>query len=104
MFKVALMYNHPTDVDAFEKYYAETHIPLALKIPNLSSLELTKFLDTPEGKAQCYRMAELCFNSAEDMQSAMASPEGQAAAADLQNFATGGVTFLIGMYRVEKPA
>ena len=31
------------------------------------------------------------------MQETMASPEGQATSADLANFATGGVTMLIGV-------
>ena len=79
MFKVTVIYNHPTDPEAFEKYYAETHTPIAMKIPTLIRMELTKFLDMPDGKAAYYRMSELCFATAEDMQSAMASAEAQAA-------------------------
>ena len=41
-------------------------------------------------------MAEFWFSSPEAMQATMGSREGQAAAADLPNFATGGVTFLVG--------
>ncbi len=36
-------------------------------------------------------------------QTALQSPEGQAAAGDLQNFATGGVTLLVGEVQVYKP-
>ncbi len=100
MFKVTVIYNHPTDPEAFEKYYAETHTPIALKIPDMIRFELTKFTETPDGQPAYYRMAEMCFATAEDMQAAMASPEGQAAANDLANFASGGVKFLIGMYQV----
>lgn len=96
MFKATVLYNHPADPEAFEKYYAEIHTPLALKIPNLKSFEVTKFIETPQGKPDFYRVAELGFESAEDMQAAMSSAEGQAAAGDLANFATGGVHFLIG--------
>jgi uncharacterized protein (TIGR02118 family) len=42
-------------------------------------------------------MAELYFEDVEKMQMNMASPEGQATAADLPNFATGGFTILAGM-------
>jgi uncharacterized protein (TIGR02118 family) len=41
-------------------------------------------------------MAELYFAGAAEMQQSMGSPEGQATAADLANFATGGVTMIIG--------
>ena len=98
MYKVTVLYNHPVDPDSFEKYYKETHTPIALKIPKLIHFELTKFIDTPDAKPTYYRMAELCFATAEDMQDALASAEGKDAVNDLGNFATGGVTFLIGNY------
>jgi uncharacterized protein (TIGR02118 family) len=42
-----------------------------------------------------YLVAILHFDSMADVNAALASPEGQAAAADLPNFATGGATLLI---------
>lgn len=98
MYKVTVLYNHPVDPDSFEKYYEETHTPIALKIPKLINFELTKFIDTPNGEQAFYRMAELCFATAEDMQAALTSAEGKDAVDDLENFASGGVTFLIGNY------
>jgi len=60
-------------------------------------MELTKFVSAPDGgKPTYYRMAELYFAGPAEMQRSMASPEGQATAADLANFATGGVTMIIG--------
>jgi uncharacterized protein (TIGR02118 family) len=41
-----------------------------------------------------YLIAELTFDSMADLQSGMASAEGQATAADLANFAGAGVTIL----------
>jgi uncharacterized protein (TIGR02118 family) len=41
-------------------------------------------------------MAELYFPSQAQMQESLGSPEGQAAVGDLANFATGGVTIVIG--------
>ncbi|HNP22293.1 MAG TPA: EthD family reductase [Panacibacter sp.] len=96
MFKITVLYNHPVDPESFEKYYSEVHTPIALKIPHLKSFELIKYVETPQGKPDFYRVAHLGFDSAEDMQSALDSAEGQAAAADLGNFATGGLHFLIG--------
>ena len=48
------------------------------------------------GKAAYYRMAELFFTDQAQMQTTLGSPEGQATIADLSNFATGGVTTIIG--------
>jgi uncharacterized protein (TIGR02118 family) len=97
MFKVTVLYNHPVDPEAFEKYYAEIHTPLAMKIPGLKNFDVTKFVETPQGKPSFYRMAELSFASAEEMQAGFDSPEGQATAADLANFATGGLSMLVGV-------
>jgi len=60
-------------------------------------LELTKFEAGPDGeRPPYYRMAELYFETQADFEQAVGSPEGRAAVADLSNFATGGVTVLIG--------
>ncbi|HRE36873.1 MAG TPA: EthD family reductase [Chitinophagaceae bacterium] len=97
MIKATLLYGHPTDPEAFEKYYAETHLPLAAKMQGVNRLELTKFISAPDGsKAAYYRQADLFFSSPGQLQQTMSSPEGLAAAADLANFATGGVTMIIG--------
>jgi uncharacterized protein (TIGR02118 family) len=47
------------------------------------------------GSLSPHLIAELEFDSMEAIQAAMASPEGQAAAADLANFAQAGVTLLV---------
>ncbi len=97
MYKVTVLYGHPTNTEAFEKYYAETHLPLAAKMKGVIRVELTKFVAAPGGgKPASYRMAELYFLSQADMDRTLSSPEGQATVADLANFATGGVTVLIG--------
>lgn len=96
--KVTVLYGHPTDPAAFEKYYEEVHNPIALKMKGMSKMERTKFLPGPDGVAPAYyRMAELYFSSPEVMQQTYDSPEGQATSADLANFATGGVTMIVGM-------
>ncbi|MEO6719217.1 MAG: EthD family reductase [Ferruginibacter sp.] len=98
MIKLTVLYGHPTDAEAFEKYYAETHLPIASKAPGILKVELTKFLPSPDGTAAAYyRLAELYFNNPDEMQQTMSSPEGQTMAADLANFATGGVTIMFGI-------
>ena len=97
MIKGTVLYGHPNDAHAFEKYYSETHLPLAGKTNGIIKSEYTKFLPNPDGSAASYyRMAEVYFAGPAEMQQALNSPEGKAMAADLANFATGGVTILFG--------
>jgi uncharacterized protein (TIGR02118 family) len=96
MVKLSVIYGHPTDPAAFERYYAETHMPLAAKVQGLRRFELSKVMGTPDGsKPAYYRMADLYFDSSDHMKQVMATPEARATAADLRNFATGGVKLLI---------
>lgn len=98
MIKITVLYAHPASPESFEKYYAETHIPLVTKTKGIEKSELTKFLPNTDGSAPAYyRMAELYFNDAAGMQETMSSPEGKAMADDLSNFATGGVTIIFGV-------
>ena len=97
MIKATVLYGQPTDADAFEKYYIETHLPLVAKTQGVLKAEFSKCFPNPDGSAAAfYRIADLYFASPAEMQEAMGSAEGKAMAADLQNFATGGVTILFG--------
>jgi uncharacterized protein (TIGR02118 family) len=98
MIKVTLLYGHPKDAPEFERYYAETHLPLAAKMEGIDRLELTRFEAAPDGgQPAYYRMAELYFPTEAQLKATLDSPEGRAAVADLANFATGGVTMLTGV-------
>jgi uncharacterized protein (TIGR02118 family) len=98
MVKVTILYGHPDDSQAFERYYKETHLPLAAKMKGVDRLELTKFGIGPDGNEPAYyRMAELYFTGETQLQATLDSPEGKAAVADLSNFASGGVTLLKGL-------
>jgi uncharacterized protein (TIGR02118 family) len=94
--KLVALYGPPTDAAAFERYYAETHVPLAHKISGLQRVETALLLGTADGgTAPYHRIAELWFSDIGQFQAAVASPEGQALAADVANFATGGLTVLV---------
>jgi len=96
MVKLVVAYGAPDDPAAFDEHYSTTHAPLAEKIPNLLRFETGRVLGTADGTAAPYYfIAELLFDDAEQLQAAMASPEGQAASADVANFATGGATLMI---------
>jgi len=96
MVKIMVLYGAPADTAAFEEHYATTHGPLVDKIPGLRLFEASRVVGTPDGgDPPYYRVAELSFDSQEDLGAAMASPEGQATVADLGNFASGGATVFI---------
>jgi uncharacterized protein (TIGR02118 family) len=82
----------PKDAAAFHKYYFETHVPIAKKIPGLRKYEVSRGpVGTPAGRSGFHLIATLRFDDMAAIQNALASPEGQRAAADVQSFATGGV-------------
>jgi uncharacterized protein (TIGR02118 family) len=96
MVKLTVLYGQPKDAAAFERYYVNTHTPIAQKVKGLRRFEVAKVVGTADGKpSPYYRIADLYFDSTEQMQQSLASKEGQAAAADIANFAAGGVTLLI---------
>jgi uncharacterized protein (TIGR02118 family) len=97
MIKLTVLFGHPTDVSAFEEYYANTHLPIAANMKGFDKVEYTKFIGAPDSsQAAYYRMAEFWFTSPEALQATMGSAEAQATAADLAIFATGGVKLLVG--------
>lgn len=97
MIKLTVIFGHPTDAAAFEDYYKNTHLPIASKMTGFDKVEFTKFMSAPDGsKPAHYRMAEFWFSNPEALQATMSSHEGMVTAADIANFATGGVTMLVG--------
>ena len=84
MARLLVLYHAPKDGAAFDRYYTSTHIPIAKKIPGLRKYDVSTG-----------GVATLYFDSVADIQNAFASPEGQAAAADLANFADGGADMYI---------
>jgi len=92
MAQLVVMYRTPKDTAAFDRYYFATHVPIAKKIPGLRKYEVSEGpVATPAGASGFYLVATLRFDDMAAIQRAFASPEGQAAAADVQTFATGGV-------------
>ena len=95
MAEVLVIYKTPTDPAAFDRYYAETHIPLAKKLPGLRKYQISQgSVAAPAGASGVHLIATLSFDSMAAIQAALGSPEGQAAAGDLPNFASGGVDLM----------
>jgi uncharacterized protein (TIGR02118 family) len=95
MAQALVLYNPPADPAAFDHYYHQTHIPLARKIPGLRSYVISKGPVQALTGIAPHLVAILQFDSLADLNAALASPEGQAAARDLSNFASGGAAVLI---------
>jgi uncharacterized protein (TIGR02118 family) len=86
------MYKTPRDAAAFDKHYADKHVALAKKIPGLRKFETSKGpVATPAGPSSYHLVAILQFDDVAAIQKGFASAEGQAAVADAQTLATGGV-------------
>jgi uncharacterized protein (TIGR02118 family) len=96
MARVVAMYKSPKDPVAFDKYYFETHVPIAKRIPGLRKYEVSRgAVASPAGPSDVHLVAILHFDDMAVIARALTSPEGQATVADLQNFATGGVDILM---------
>jgi uncharacterized protein (TIGR02118 family) len=96
MVKLTLLYGHPKDTAAFERYYADTHLPLAARMKGVRRIELARVTGSPDGsQPQLYRTADLYFDDMQHFQAVMSTPEARAATGDLPNFATGGVQLLL---------
>ena len=96
MAKLIALYKKPADAAAFDAYYTSTHVPLAKKIPGLRRYEVSSGpVASPQGDSGYHLAAILEFDSLAAIQAGLASPEGQATAADLANFAQAGVELLV---------
>jgi uncharacterized protein (TIGR02118 family) len=96
MATLVVLYNKPADAAAFDAHYFKKHVPLAKKIPGLRKYEVSNgAVGTPSGPSNYHLVALLTFDSVAAIGAAFASPEGQATAGDLANFAQTGAELLI---------
>ena len=93
--RLMVLYNQPDDPAAFDAHYRDVHTPIVERYPKLRELKACR----PEGVAgrpsPYYLMAEMTFDSDEDLQEALRSEAGAESASDLRNFATAGATLFV---------
>ncbi|WP_135456091.1 EthD family reductase [Mycobacterium sp. DL99] len=94
MYRAAIVYNRPEDPARFDSYYRDQHLPKIRKIPGLHRLAAGKCDPLDDGPPAAYALAMLYFETQAQCLAALSSPEGQAAATDAQQFATGGMTLI----------
>jgi len=92
---LTVLYHHPADPAAFDKHYRETHAPLVDPIPGVKSFTYRHAASMDENPPPYYLIAEVAFDSLEDLQAGMSSEAGQAAVADVPNFAGDNVTMFV---------
>jgi uncharacterized protein (TIGR02118 family) len=92
MVRLLVLYNPPEDAVAFDKYYNESHIPLAKQLPGLVRYTISRNL---AANAQYYLIAELDWADLASAQAALRSPVGAACTADVAKFATTGASTLL---------
>lgn len=94
--KLTVVYDNPTDPQAFEEHYTSVHVPLAGAVPGVRRAELAKVFPKEDGSpTPAYRVAELYFDDYDSACAAVATEEGGKLLADAQEIGTGGVKFLL---------
>lgn len=92
--KLVVLYSKPADPDHFRAYYVTHHLPLVMEIPGLLAWRYSFDVAAINGEAPYFAVFECDFADATAMATARASPQGQWAAADVANYATGGAVVI----------
>jgi uncharacterized protein (TIGR02118 family) len=74
-------YETPADPEAFDRHYREVHIPIGSRLPGLRRYAVSRNVAAVRGTPY-YLVAELDWDTMDDLRTAFASPEGRATAAD----------------------
>jgi uncharacterized protein (TIGR02118 family) len=74
-------YETPADPGAFDRHYREVHIPLLRRLPGLRRFTVSRDVTALHGEPY-HLIAELDWDTMDDLRAAFASPEGQATATD----------------------
>jgi uncharacterized protein (TIGR02118 family) len=90
MTRMLVCYGTPEDPAEFDRYYREVHVPLAWTLPGLREYTVSTGEITGVGEEAPYLIASLTWDSTDEMNAALGSPDGAKVAADVENFATGG--------------
>lgn len=93
MLKIVFLVQRRPDleVDEFRRYWTETHAPIAAMLPGLRKYVQHHAVPGPDGSEPAFDgFAEMWWDDAESMREALASPEGEAAQADVANFVDAG--------------
>ena len=89
--KLIVAYPQPKDASAFEKVYAEEHVPMAIaNLHGKTKIVATKVMHSPQGESPFYRVAEVHFLSMEALQKCAESAGGRQTLANAVKISSGG--------------
>jgi len=83
MVRFLVLYQPPTDVEAFEKHYFEVHVPLAKQLPGLRRYTVSRNPSRVRGPDPYYLVTALDWDNMDSLRQDFASPRGQEAARDV---------------------
>lgn len=91
MHHITALYDLPADPAAFRNHYETVHIELAAKLPGLRSMHHSFDLQQLTEGPGYFCIWTGIFEDAAAADAALASPEGEALAADIPNYVTAGM-------------
>ncbi|MET3806291.1 uncharacterized protein (TIGR02118 family) [Nakamurella sp. UYEF19] len=93
--KITVIYDNPTDPDAFEAGYADGQVDLASALPGLQSIETSKVWPKEDGSpTPAYRTIDLYFPDYATASAAVSTEQAGALFPSIFGLATGGVRIL----------
>ncbi|MEX5717041.1 EthD family reductase [Geodermatophilus maliterrae] len=92
MYRVVVNYHHPEDPQAFLEHYRSTHAPLAKNLAGLSAYTWGVSETLDGSQPPFFVTAVLDWPSKDAALADLGSEQGQAASADMANFAQAGVS------------
>ena len=102
MARFLALWGTPEDPEFFEHHYREVHVPLVLKLPGVRRYTFSRDARSVRGDLY-YRVGEVDFDDIIALQRAFASPEGRAAASDVDTLAsTAGAQVRSMIYELEE--
>src|SRR5580700_9554101 len=94
--KLIVAYPQPKDASAFEKVYAEEHVPMAIaNLRGKTKIVATKVVASPQSESPFYRIAEVHFPSMEALQKCAESDGGKQTLANAVKISSGGPPIIL---------
>ena len=102
MARFLALWDTPEDPEFFERHYREVHVPLVLKLPGVRRYTFSRDARSVRGELY-YRVGEVDFDDITALRRAFASPEGRAAASDVDALSsTAGAQVRSMIYELEE--
>lgn len=83
--RFTVLWETPTDPEAFDRHYREVHIPLARQLPGLRRYTLSRNLALVRGEGPLYQVGELDWDDMAALRQAFESKVGRATAEDVKH-------------------